>query len=389
MAKKRGNGEGSISQRPNGLWQGQISLDKDENGKTKRITLYGKTRREVSEKIQLALADQQKGEFIEKKTTTFDYYATLWIENQRTSLQPNTINKYKSLFDNHIKKVIGHIKIQELTRQNIQTLINNSTLSPKSLAEIHMIIKNVLNLAVEDNVIKKNVCSKIELPFIKEKEITILTDEQTSGILTECFGTRIYDIVLLELATGMRRGEILGLTWDDIDFVNNTININKTWIVVNGVPQWSNTATGTKTKAGKRIIAVPEEAMEELQQRHVLQPDDVYVFQNKNGTPHNPNNFLRDFKIHAVKAGVDKFPFHSLRHNYGTQLASLNTHTRLIEAQLGHSDYRSSRRYIHATEKGQHEAAEKIGQVMKNLKLNCSTIAVQDKKDSETEVTKP
>ena len=369
MAKKRGNGEGSISQRPNGLWQGQISLGKDDDGKTKRVTLYGKTRREVSEKIQTALAEYQAGDFIEKKSTTFDYYAALWIDNKRTSLQANTINKYCSLFENHIKKVIGPIKIQELTRQNIQKLITNSNLSPKSLAEIHMIIKNILNLALEDNIIKKNVCSKIELPVIKEKEITILTDEQTNGILTACFGTRIYDIVLLELATGMRRGEILGLTWDDLDFVNNTININKTWIVVNGVPQWSTTATGTKTKAGKRIIAVPEEAMDELARRRVLQPDDVYVFQNINGTPHNPNNFLRDFKMHAVKAGVDKFPFHDLRHNYGTQLAALNTHTRLIEAQLGHSDYRSSRRYIHATEKGQHEAAEKIGLVMKNLKL--------------------
>ena len=113
--------------------------------------------------------------------------------------------------------------------------------------------------------------------------------------------------------------------------------------------------------------------MDELQRCRVLQPDDVYLFQNKNGTPHNPNNFLRDFKIDAVKADVDKFPFHSLRHNYGTQLAALNTHTRLIEAQLGHCDYRSARRYIHATEKGQHETAEKIGQAMKDLKLGCST----------------
>lgn len=267
-----------------------------------------------------------------------------------------------------------------MTRQNIKKLINDSALSPKSLAEIHMIIKNILNLAVEDNVLKKNVCSKIELPVIKEKEIVISTDDQTNAILAECFGTRIYDIVLLELATGMRRSEILGLTWDDIDFVNNTININKTWIVVNGVPQWSDTATGTKTKAGRRIIAVPEEAMNELQRRSILRPDDVYVFQNKNGTPHNPNKFLRDFKKHAANAGVDKFPFHSLRHNYGTQLAALNTHTRLIEAQLGHSDYRTSRRYIHATEKGQHEAAEKIGQAMKHLKLGCSTVSVQASK---------
>jgi len=389
MAKKRGNGEGSISQRPNGLWQGQVSLGKDDNGKTKRATFYGKTRRDVSEKIKTALNEQQNGEFIEKKSTTFDYCAQLWLDGKRTSLQTNTINKYCSLYDNHIKKILGNIKIQELTRKDIQKLITASSLSPKSLAEIHMIIKNILILAVEDNLIKKNVCSKIELPVITEKEITILTDEQTTAILAECFGTRIYDIVLLELATGMRRSEILGLTWDDIDFKNNKININKSWIVVNGIPQWSTTASGTKTKAGKRLIAVPEEAMDELAQRRVLQPDDVYVFQNKNGTPHNPNNFLRDFKTHAVKAGVDKFPFHSLRHNYGTQLAALNTHTRLIEAQLGHSDYRSSRRYIHATEKGQHEAAEKIGQVLRNIKLGCSTVAVQNKKDSIAEAKKP
>lgn len=94
-AKKRGNGEGSISQRPNGLWQGQVSLGKDDAGKTKRATIYGKTRREVSEKIKTALNEQQNGDFIEKKTTSFDYYATLWINNKKKSLQANTIHYMK------------------------------------------------------------------------------------------------------------------------------------------------------------------------------------------------------------------------------------------------------------------------------------------------------
>lgn len=387
MAKKRGNGEGSVSQRPNGTWQGQISLGRDENGKIKRATFYGKTRREVADKIKDALAEQHKGEFIEKNTVCFKHYLDLWLENKKTSLHGNTISKYESLSKNHIEKVLGSIELQKLTRQDIQKLFNESKLSPKSLAEIHMIIKNVVELAIEDGVIRKNVCSKIELPVIKEKEITILTPEQTSAILTESYGTRIYDVVLLELTTGLRRGEALGLTWDDIDFKNYTIDINKSWIVINGKPQWSDTATGTKTKAGNRIIAVPEETINELQRRKDTHDDDTYVFQDKNGNPYNPNNFLRDFKKHAVAAGVTDFSFHDLRHNYGTQLAALNTHTRLIEAQLGHKDYRSSRRYIHATEKGQHEAAKKIGQALKDIKLGCSTVAVNNKKAStETSV---
>lgn len=369
MARKRGNGEGSISQRPNGLWQGQISLGRDEEtGKTKRATFYGKTRREVANKISDALADQQKGEFIEKNTVKFNHYLKLWLKNKETSLSKNTISKYKSLSENHIEKPLGNIELQKLTRQDIQDLINSSKLSPKSLAEIHMIVKNVIELALEDGTVRKNVCRKIQMPVIKEKQIKILTPKQISAILKECYKTRIYDIVLLELTTGLRRGEILGLTWDDIDFKNKTININKSWIVVDGIPQWSDTETGTKTKSSNRVVAIPDETIDELQQRQLLHENDTYVFQDKNGNPYNPNNFLRDFKKYAKKAGIEDFSFHDLRHNYGTQLAAVNTHTRLIEAQLGHKDYRSSRRYIHATEKGQHDAARKIGKVLKNIK---------------------
>jgi integrase len=401
VAKKRGNGEGCIHQRESdGRWMAYLSTGRDhETGKIKRVYYYGKTRAEVSNKLKLSLADQQCGTFIEPKKETFDHFIAQWLTAKNVSISASTRSKYERLSRVHIAPGLGDIEIQKLTRADIQKFITDKmeTLSPKTLAEIHMIIKNILDLAVEDRVIVRNVCNKIELPIIVAPKIRILTEEEMSAILTACYGTRIYDVVFLEYGTGLRRGEILGLKWEDVNFDNNTISINKSWIVINGKAQWSDAEHGTKTESGTRVIAVPPQVMDELKKRQ--QPDNIYVFQSKTGLPMNPNNFRRDFAGHVAKAegkinkeretqGLDPITldisFHGLRHNYGTRLAALNVHQRLIEAQMGHKDYRSSRRYIHATQKGQHEAADKLGQAMTTIKAgSCQKVVKTKKKDSE------
>jgi integrase len=198
--------------------------------------------------------------------------------------------------------------------------------------------------------------------------------------------------LFLEFATGLRRGEILGLEWDDINFDDNKIRINKQWTVIKGKACWSNASTGTKTETSNRVIAVPHASIAALQARYNENPNDRYVFQSLNGNPIDPNNFRRDFKKYVKEAAqninnkreeeksvggkielvtLDKFRFHDLRHNYATQLVALNIHTRLIQAQLGHKDARATRRYTHATEQGQHDAAEKIGQFLTAINPGC------------------
>lgn len=264
----------------------------------------------------------------------------------------------------HIKPALGDYEVQKLTRNDIQNFITakSEVRSPETIASIHMVLKNVLEVAVNDKKIPCNPCSKIELPKIIEPKIRILTEEEMTAILTATFGTKIYDVVFLEHSSGLRRGRILGLAWDDVDFDNITININKQWIVVNCVPQWSD--VNTKTPSSNRLVSVPRETISELESKREREPNSRYLFQSLDGKLPDPNNFRHSFKRYVTKAGktinasrlkenpnaelidLKSITFHDLRHNYATQLVALNVHTRLIQAQLGHSDERSTHRYL-------------------------------------------
>lgn len=377
MSQRRGNGEGSISKRSDGRWQGQISIGRDKTtGKLKRVTYYGKTRKIVSDKIKEALAEYQKGRFIEKSMVLFNDYLDQWLKGKKVSISVNTYAKYDILSEKHIRDTIGKYTLQQLTRADIQNLITEKSqvLAPKTVAEIYMIIKNVMALALDDGIIPRNVCHKIQLPTIKPPEIKILTEEEITIVLQACMGKAIYDPIFLSYSTGLRRGEVLGLSYDDIDFNNNTININKSWVFVKGIPQWSDTATGTKTAAGKRIIAVPDAAMDMLRKRKESHPNDTYVCQCSSGMPMSPNNYTRDLKkyikrkvaeINAKRIKEDpeadlvndiNISPHDLRHNFATKLIALNVHDRLIQEQLGHKDLRATRRYTHAVLEDQQKA---------------------------------
>lgn len=377
---RRGNGEGSISKRPTGTWQGQISLGRDPvSGKVKRPTFYGRTRKEVAEKIKAALAEHQKGEYIEKNIVTVAQYAKDWLAGKQVSKSENTYAKYESLVRIHITPGLGDIPLQQLTRSTIQDFITEKAKqrAPKTIAELHMIISNIVEMAVEDRVIPRNVCKKIELPTIIEQPIKILTEEEVTIILTAVFGSLIYDAVFLEYSTGMRRGEVLGLAYDDLDFDNNMIDINKTWVMVKGKAQWSDTATGTKSSAGKRKIPCPAEAMELLKKRSEDNPSHKYVFQAATGLPLRPDTYYHMFKdlikkelkrrhTEALKEDPDaeletiNISPHDLRHNFATKLVTLNIHDRLIQAQLGHIDMRATRRYTHAVTEAQQAAVNKM-----------------------------
>lgn len=384
MAKKRGNGEGSISKRPNGTYQGQITIGRDpETGKLKRPTFYGKTRKEVAEKIKLALAEAQKGEFIEKDTVTVGHYADDWLKGKDTSGSKNTYAKYESLVRIHIKPELGSVPIQQAERSTIQDFITekSKSLSPKTIAEIYMIVCNIFDLAVEDRIIGRTPCRKIGLPTIVVPKPHILSEDELSIVMTGCYDSVIYEAVLLEYGAGTRRGETLGLAVGDLDFDANTIDINKSWVMVKGKPQWSDTATGTKNATSKRKIPCPKPVMDSLKKRTDAHPEYKYVFEAEGtGLPMRPDTYyhmlqkLIEKEINRRNAALlkenpeaeliqsFKVTPHSLRHNFATKMVVLNIHDRIIQSQLGHGDLRSTRRYTHVVEESQQAAIDQMSE---------------------------
>lgn len=378
MPKKRGNGEGSISQRPDGRWQGQISLGRDINtGKLLRRTVYGKTRKEVAEKIKTLLADQQKGALIENTKTTFGEKLKYWLyQKKKISLSAGTWHVYETYSRVHLLPVFGDIEIQKITKPMVQSFITakTETLAPASIKKLHLILQQIFEDAIEENLIIRNPASKVELPQIKERAIIPLSEKEMGAILTACHGTRLYPIVFVEYGTGLRRSEILALTWDNIDFKNNTLSINKTYVMINSKPILQH---DTKTQASKLPIAVPVEIISYLKE---LPRTCDYVFPQQDGQPMNPNRFRRDFKLKVAQAikllqkenpeynGMNGVRFHDLRHNYASQLVALNIHQRLIQAQMRHSDSRTTNRYSHTTLSGQQEVAATLNTAITVIK---------------------
>lgn len=377
IENKRGNGEGTEPKwnEERKVWQCQVTLGKNANGKLHRPIITGKTRTECRENRDAALASYRGGSYIKAKKDTFNDYLQQWLDAKKVKLQPTTWISYDYLAKTHLKPEFGETPLQQLSRKTIQETISQKSqkLRPSSVSKLHMIINNVCALAVHDKVITENPCQKIELPKVTEAKINVLSEEEMTELMTACWGIhkkpmRLYHIVFLDLRVGMRRGEILGLSWDNINFATNEITVEKQWIMVNGKPAWSTNPDGTKTAAGNRTIPAPEDAMTELQRIRDEHPNDIYVFQAQNGLPRRPDHIRRDFKQKCRDIGLDDTRFHDLRHNYGTALAAAGIHQRIIESMLGHTDYRSSRRYIHATKKTQQEAASVIGEAMKNVK---------------------
>lgn len=350
--KRRRNGEGSITRRKDGRWQGAYTVEID--GFPKRMFFYGLDEQEVVDKLALIHAEKIKGTFIKPQDRTVGYYIDEWLNAKKKSVVNNTWVKY----DNFSQRFepIREIKIQELTRKDVQDFINNQDLKPASVAHLKMILSAAVNLAIDDKVIINNVCRSVQLPRIKEKPIRILTMDEMKKILMACANSYVYDVVCLEYATGLRRGEILGLTWDDVDFDNNTISVNKSWIIISGKPQWSE--AGTKTEEGRRVVAILPETAEWLK-RLKARKNTIYLFESASGLPVNPQNFFKQFKKLVRDAGME-ISFHDLRHNYATNLMMNNIHTSLIQGQLGQRDTKTTKRYMHAVLSARKKAVESL-----------------------------
>jgi integrase len=349
---RRGNNEGSITRRKDGLWQAAISLGYDDDQKLIRKYFYGKTRAAVAEKLNNALGNNKKPA---PKDRTLNYYINQFLTAKKNSVVNNTYVSYE-IFANHARE-LGKTLIQELTREDVQEWVSKKAkkLKPASLRRAYMVLAAACRLAVEDEVISKSPCNKIELPQIKEKPIHILTIDEMKQILLACANSYVYDVVYLEYATGLRRSEVLGLTWEDVDFANNTISVNKSWIIVSGKPQWSE--AGTKTESGNRVIAILPETADWLKR---IEKNTIYIFQSRSNLPVNPQNFYKQYKKLITNAGLGHLTFHDLRHNYASKLMANDVHTSLIQGQLGQKDTKTTKRYMHAVLSARQKAVEKL-----------------------------
>lgn len=385
MSKRRGNGEGSICKRKDGLWQCQVTTGFDDNGKPKRKTYYGKTREEVRDKLNEALMKVKTKTFKEPAKYTFGEWVDIWLNDyMKNSLRKTTWESYETQVRLHIKPTLGSIKLVKLQPVQIQRLYNEKReeKSARTVRYIHQVINGALEQAFKERLIDFNPASAVKLPRDSKKEMKTLSKEEVRIFLetakeqTEkamekkdagaCF---YYTAYFLVLNTGLRRGEILGLKWKDIDFKKGTLRISRQLVRVKGGFEF----TEPKTPLSNRVIPLSNVVIRELERYRYIQTrerlkigtiyeDNDLICCTKIGRPIEPTNFIRNFKGVLKKAGLDEtLRFHDLRHTYAVLAASKGIDVKTIQESLGHhSPAFTMEVYGHSTSDMKKEAAEKM-----------------------------
>lgn len=338
---RRGHGEGSIYRRKDGRWAASITLE----GRNRK-TFYGKTRKEVQEQLKIALHEQQQGTLITGPRQTLQQFLTYWLEDvQKPAVRARTYLRYETQLRLHILPLLGSKELSKLSPQHVQNFYSQMLkkgLSPQSVRLLQAMLHKAFDYAVRIGLLSRNVCDAVTLPKVERPEIHSLTAEQIIQLLQAARGHRAEALFVLASVTGMRRGELLGLKWSDINFAEGVLYVRRSLVEVKGATIESE----PKTSRGYRSILLPPFVLEVLKRHRVQQAkmrleaamwqESDFVFCTSHGKSFAAANLRTMFKALLKKAGLPDIRFHDLRHSVATLLLSIGTHPKVVQELLGH-----------------------------------------------------
>jgi integrase len=345
---RRGHGEGSIYQQTDGRWTAAITLEN-----RKRKAFYGKTRKEVQEKLKQALHEQQQGTLVTAPQQTVAQFLVDWLENtHRKNVRPATYERYKDAIRLHLVPVLGGYRLQRLSAQHVQAFYAkklNEGLSPTTVIYFHSVLHNALDTAAKWGLVPRNVCDLTSPPRKERFEIQPLSAEQVQQFLLAVRGHKWETLFMLALATGMRQGELLGLKWQDITFSTGTLQVRRILSRVmseRSVREF--VEADPKTEQSRRSIPLAPFALSALKEHRARQveakekagpawQEHDYVFCTLTGTHLRPNHVFDEFKKILKRAGLPAIRFHDLRHSTATLLLGLGVHAKVVQEMLGHT----------------------------------------------------
>jgi integrase len=342
---KRKNGKGSVTQRANGIWMGRIMSGYKPNGKPNSKCVYGKTKSEVLSNLKEIARDIDSRKFEQNTIALKDWLASWLNEYKKNRLKIKTFEVYQTCINTHIANdEFGKIKLKDITNLHIQRFMNQKTkiLAPASVRKLYSIINAGLKKATENDLITKNYAIGIELPQLTQRKIKAFTTEEQKKFFEAAKEDALYNLFILAVDSGLRLGEALALTWNDIDFENERINVDKNIIPVKDYENISNSnyiiklQDTPKTKSSIRKVPMTQQSLNIMKS---LCPENknAIIFSNKNGGYLQHKNVERSFKRIVDKAEIESCNFHTLRHTFATRLFELGVSAKIVSEFLGHS----------------------------------------------------
>lgn len=383
---KAANGQGMIRQRKDGSWEGRATLGRDPGtGKLLQKSVYGKTQAEVRQKMTAITSQIDESSYLEPSKMTMSQWLDRWLADYTGALKPYTLRNYTSQINNHIRPYLGATKVSALNTDMIQRTYNRllkNGLSAKTVRNVHGILHVIMETLVEIGERKDNPCSPLKkrLPKVEKKEMLTIADEDLSAFMENISGDPMENLFLVDLFTGMRQGELLGLRWSCIDFKKESILVDKQLYMPDKGGEYS--LQPLKNRKSRMIYPAPfvfevlrREKKKQAKARLLAGPawDDSQfpdlVFTNELGRHLSHKTAYKRFKKAVVASGLPEVRFHDMRHSYA--LASLHNgdDPKTVQTNLGHSSAAFTLDlYGHSTEAMRKESAQRMETYIQSLK---------------------
>ena len=329
MAKKRKSGTGTVRQRSDGRWEGRVVIGYDDNGLPKTKNVLAKTKRECQEKLrQLTESMVGRNDRKVKSDMLFGDWLCYWYEtHSKPTLRASTQNNYENVIYNHVLPEIGKIPLNKLSQNDLQQFYGRlkkngrkrlteqygAGLSDRMVRMCHAVCRSALERAVRDDLLRTNPAIGCKLPPKKAKEMQVLDREELQKFLIQAQADGYYELFLLDLCTGLRRGELIALQWDDLNFETGVLTVNKQAYTVNGELQ----IIPPKTKASVRKLVLPPAVLAVLRE-YRKKVDSRWMFPSpvKADRPITPGVARRRLQTILERADCKRVRFHDLRHPY-------------------------------------------------------------------------
>ncbi|WP_026975842.1 site-specific integrase [Alicyclobacillus contaminans] len=356
---------------------------RDENGKRHRKWISGfNTKREAEQALPRVLQEYESGLYAPVQKETVETYLHRWLEVKKPQIAYGTYRKYEWLIRKHIIPKLGRIELQKLRPMDLQkfyTLLRtgDNALSSRSTLHAHRIIHEALERAVKWGLVPRNVADAVEPPKADRYHASVWTVEQAALFIehTRKSESRFWPVFVLAITTGMRKAEILGLQWPDVDMERGYISVQRTLDYVKKQP----VVKELKTDRSRRYIALPSQAVEALRAQRTMQAQDRlligpgykvsdWVFTNELGEPLSPNSVNTAWYRALQNVNVPRIRFHDLRHTHASLMLQQGVNPKIVSERLGHATVQITLdTYSHVLPGLQREAADQFGDLLKNI----------------------
>jgi len=385
---RRGRNEGTIRQRRDGRWEARLVIT-DAEGRRGRRSFLGRTRTDVRDKLQEAMRAEATGIAVPSTRLTVAHFLAQWLAVvAKPSVRPTTFVIYESICRLHLVPGLGQVSLARVTPQQVQAFLNAKSAagcSPRSVAMYRAVLRQALGQAERWGLVTRNVAKLTDAPRVPRRLIRPLDPDQARTFIEAIRGDRFEALYLVALGAGLRQGEILGLSWADVDLEAGTLTVRQALQRVGG----KLVLVEPKSVTSHRAVALPGVVLDGLRRHRVRQLEERLgggagwrgndwdlVFTTTVGTPLDGIAVTRRFQSLLESAGLPHQRFHDLRHACASLLIAKGVSPRVVMETLGHSQISlTMNTYSHVTSALGRAAAERMNELLGPLPPNAAANA--------------